>query len=298
MSHKSTQISKFLTAHHDITEPIDPSKVTLPVPFVICIIGASSGIGEHVAYAYARAKATGIMLSSRKADELARVAANVKKIDGSIQVEIVACDITSAKSVEGLAERVKTVFGRLDVVIPNSGYAGPVTLKVTEGEPSWFQQNFDVNTVGTYHVARYFVPILLGSENGANAFLCVGSFAAGILNGPIANTGYCLSKFAQSRFIEYLGEQFGKEGLLAVNIHPGAVMTPMAKGNTPEVFLPYLIDSVDMCGGFCVWVSKQAKDLHWLTGRFVSALWDTEELVAKKGVIIDEDLLKWRITLT
>ena len=58
------------------------------------------------------------------------------------------------------------------------------------------------------------------------------------MRGPIANTGYCLSKFAQCRLLEYLGEQFGGEGLLAVNIHPGAVATPIAVGNTPEVFLP------------------------------------------------------------
>ena len=111
-------------------------------------------------------------------------------------------------------------------------------MKVTEGDPAWFQQNFDINTVGTYHAAHYLIPLLLASENGAKGFLCIGSQAAGIIKGPIANTGYCLSKFAQSRFLEYLGQQFGEEGLFAVNIHPGAVMTPMAAGNTPEEFLP------------------------------------------------------------
>ena len=214
------------TSHHDVPSNIDPSKVKLSANFVVCIIGASSGIGEHIAYSYARAGASGIVLSSRKIDELSRVAAKIKKIDTNIKLEVVSCDITSAESVGKLAERVKTVFGRLDALVPNSGYAGPVTLKVTDGNPAWFQQNFDVNTVGTYHAAHYFIPLLLASENGANLFLCVGSQAAGIINGPIANTGYCLSKFAQSRFIEYLGEQYGKEGLLAVNIHPGAVMTP------------------------------------------------------------------------
>jgi len=229
---------EFTFEHHDITPAIDPTTVILNKPFVVCIIGASSGIGEHISYAYARAGATGIVLSSRNTSELARVAAKVKEIDGDIQVEVVACDISSAGSVKSLSEMVKSVFGRLDILIPNSGYAGPVTLKVTEGDPAWFQQNFDINTVGTYHAAHYLIPLLLASENGAKGFLCIGSQAAGIIKGPIANTGYCLSKFAQSRFLEYLGQQFGEEGLFAVNIHPGAVMTPMAAGNTPEEFLP------------------------------------------------------------
>jgi len=41
--------------------------------------------------------------------------------------------------------------------------------------------------------------------------------------------------------IEYLNEQYGKAedgGLWAVIVHPGAVETSMAKGNTPESFLP------------------------------------------------------------
>ena len=66
-----------------------------------------------------------------------------------------------------------------------------MTLKMTEGEPEWFQQNFNVNTVGTYHAAHYFMPLLLNSANGAKAFIVVGSLAANLINGPIANTGYC-----------------------------------------------------------------------------------------------------------
>jgi len=330
---------EFTFEHHDITPAIDPTKVKLAKPFVICIIGASSGIGEHISYAYARAGATGIILSSRNTTELARVASRVREIDETIQVEIVACDISSSASVKALSEKVTSCFGRLDILVPNSGYAGPVTLKVTEGDPAWFQHNFDINTVGTYHAAHYFIPLLLASENGAKGFLCIGSQASGILNGPIANTGYCLSKFAQSRLLEYLGQQFGGEGLFAVNIHPGAVMTPMAAGNTPEEFLPCeflsvcrrtpsaqflvpklwirrrrisaqkspifadqpatdLVDSIDLCGAFCVWLSKQTQELQWLTGRFISANWDVDELLAKKALIIEKDLLKWRIALT
>jgi len=226
------------TTHSKPTPNIDPSTVTLPKPFVVCIIGASSGIGEHIAYAYAHASASDIVISSRKSSDLDRVTDAIHAINSSIQVSAFPCDITSASSVSALAEHVESTFGRLDVLIANSGYAGPVTLRVTEGEPEWFAQNFAVNTVGTYHAAHYFIPLLLRSENGAKLFIVVGSLAACIMNGPIANTGYCLSKMAQSRFVEYLGEQYGKEGLLAVDVHPGAVMTPMAEGNTPEEFLP------------------------------------------------------------
>ncbi len=133
----------------------EPSpQVTLPFPFVICIIGASSGIGEHIAYAYAKAGASGIVIASRQTAELQRVHQEVDTINSRTEVLVVSCDITSAESVAALAEQTKNSFGRMDVVIPNSGYAGPATLPVTEGQPEWFQRNFDVNTVGTHITVR------------------------------------------------------------------------------------------------------------------------------------------------
>ena len=55
-----------------------------------------------------------------------------------------------------------------------------------------------------------------------------------------------------------------------------------------------LVDDVDLCGAFCVWLSKQTKDLLWLTGRFVSANWDVDGLLAKKSETVNKNLLKWR----
>jgi NAD(P)-dependent dehydrogenase (short-subunit alcohol dehydrogenase family) len=123
----------------------------------------------------------------------------------------------------------------LDVLVLNSGYSGPVVLKVDEGDPKDFQDVFDVNVIGTYNVAHHFIPFLRESE-GAKTFIAVGSFAALVTSGHIANTAYCISKFAQARFIEYLSEQYGVDGILAIAVHPGAVNTEMADKTTPDSF--------------------------------------------------------------
>ncbi|KAF7945717.1 uncharacterized protein EAE97_004755 [Botrytis byssoidea] len=283
------------TRHKTLTPATTPANNSLPSPFVVCVIGASSGIGEHIAYSFAQAGASGIILASRNNSELTRVAEKIRVISPKTRVEIFSCDIASSSNISDLAKYIKESFCRLDVCIPNSGYAGPVTLKVTEGDPAWFQGNFDINMIGTYNCAHYLIPLLLESENGAKGFIQIGSLAAGLTDGPIANTGYCVSKFAQSRFIEMVGSQFGDEGLVAVTVHPGAVATPMAAGNTPEVFLPYLVDSVDLCGGFCVWLSKNIKDLKWINGTFLDARWDIDELLKRKEDVVEKDLLKWTL---
>jgi NAD(P)-dependent dehydrogenase (short-subunit alcohol dehydrogenase family) len=120
----------------------------------------------------------------------------------------------------------------------NSGYSGPVVLKVDEGNPQDFKDVFDVNVQGTYLVAHHFMPLLRKSNGGAKTFITVNSFAAMITSGHIANTAYCVSKFAQARLVEFLAEQFGEEGVLAIAVHPGAVNTEMADSTTPESFRP------------------------------------------------------------
>ena len=56
-----------------------------------------------------------------------------------------------------------------------------------------------------------------------------------------------------------------------------------------------LTDEVDLCGAVCVWLSKQLKDISWLSGRLICATWDMEELMAKKERIVERDLLKFAL---
>ncbi|KIW93642.1 uncharacterized protein Z519_06247 [Cladophialophora bantiana CBS 173.52] len=255
----------------------------------------STGIGEHVAYSFARAQVAKMVISSRTMRDLEVVAAEVNRINPLGEIDIVECDVSKATSVEALADYVRTHCGRLDVLVLNAGYAGPVITKMNRGSPEWVQRAFEVNTLGTYLAAHYLVPLLLQTENGAKGFMAIGSIAGCIRRGPIANTGYTVSKFAQIRLVEYLHEQYSEQGLVSLALHPGAVMTRMARGNTPEEFLPYMTDEVDLCGAVCVFLSKQIRDLGWLGGRLISATWDMEELMAKKQQVVERDLLKFTL---
>jgi NAD(P)-dependent dehydrogenase (short-subunit alcohol dehydrogenase family) len=225
------------TQHKEAAQTIDPKSTTFTASINVLIIGASRGIGAGIVHAYAQAGAANLILAARKSslEQVQEVERRAKEFAPSVDTKCLDVDITSPGSVAQLAKTVKEQYGRLDVVVLNSGYSGPVVLKVDEGDPKDFQDVFDVNVIGTYNVAHHFIPILRESD-GAKTFIAVGSFAALIVNGNIANTAYCISKFAQTRFVEYLSEQYGAEGILAVAVHPGAVNTEMADKTTPESF--------------------------------------------------------------
>lgn len=305
---RMVKLNGFTSKTHGETIPTNLAiNGQLPHGFTVLILGASEGIGEHIAKHYAYSGASRLILTARRRENLERVCSSI--IEGStkstatnVRVDIFTCDIASASSMEELQNYVKTqTDGRLDCVIVNAAYAPPVRLKTHLDQPADVQHAFDVNAMGTFHAAHYFVPLLLSSSagEGAKQLIAVGSMAAQIRRGDIANMGYCVSKMAQTRMIEYLAEQYASQGLWTIAVHPGAVNTSMAKGNTPESFIPYLVDDVALCGAFCIWLSKNVLDggLKWLNGRFVSATWDVDELVRKEKEVVDNDLLKFAMAL-
>jgi hypothetical protein len=55
-----------------------------------------------------------------------------------------------------------------------------------------------------------------------------------------------------------------------------------------------LIDTVDLGGGICVWLTKERRE--WLNGRWIDARWDVDELQRRRNDIVEKDWLKFRMT--
>ncbi|PQE20543.1 short-chain dehydrogenase protein [Rutstroemia sp. NJR-2017a BBW] len=277
------------TQHHTLTPLTTPTNNPLPTPFVVAILGASSGIGEHLVYSFALAGASAIIISSRTPSDLSLVAQKARLLSPTTTICIHPVDISSSISVSSLATYIRTTFARLDILIPVAAYPGPVTLRVTEGNPEDFQKNFDVNTIGTYHCAHYLIPLLLESEGGRKGFFVIGSLAANLVDGPIANTGYCVKSLGGDGGRTVWG---GGVGCCDGTSGGGG------DANSDAEYAGGVFAFEDLCGGFCVWLSKNLEDLKWLNGRFLDARWDVEELVQKKDEVVEKDLLKWTLKTT
>jgi NAD(P)-dependent dehydrogenase (short-subunit alcohol dehydrogenase family) len=277
--------------HKDIYDAIDPTKVELPSPFVVCVVGASRGIGAGIATAYAKAGASGIVLASRRVTGLEQTATDCKAIKPDIKIAVVPCDITSVESVKLLANETKRHFSRLDVLAINSAFSGPCLTRITDNEPADFINATNVNYIGPFLCIKYFLPLLLSSPDGRKTIFAVSTLATLLVRGPIANIQYCVSKMAQLRMLEMVHEQYREEGLLVYNVHPGAVASEQALETAPESFVKYLEDSEELCGAFAVWLTKD-DERKWLSGRLCCATWDTGELESKKDEVVTKDLLK------
>ncbi|KAH4036697.1 hypothetical protein HBI24_091190 [Parastagonospora nodorum] len=295
-----TLASNFTATEHSKASPtLDPANNKLRAPLSVLVIGASRGIGAGIAEAYAKAGAANLFIAARQSslDKLRAVEQRAKEVaPSSIATKCFDVDITDSASVAQLAKAVREEVSTLDVVVLNSGTAGPMGLKVDEEDPKDFQGVLDVNVIGSFNVAHHFMP-LLKESGGAKTFIAVGSFAATVTHENLGGTSYCISKFAQARLVEFLSGQYGEDGVLSVAVHPGGVDTELATANAPESFRAYklhdlnLTDDVGLCGAFCVWLSQEKR--LWLNGRLLSAKWDVDELAEKKNSIEEQDLLKF-----
>jgi hypothetical protein len=56
-----------------------------------------------------------------------------------------------------------------------------------------------------------------------------------------------------------------------------------------------MVGTPDLCAVFAVWLTNGQR--AWLNGRYVSATWDVDELLAKKDGIVKDDKLKLRMVV-
>ncbi|KAK8024643.1 hypothetical protein PG993_012709 [Apiospora rasikravindrae] len=267
---------------------------TEPYPYIsqsqhaghnVLITGGARGIGRAMALAFARAGASGIAVADISEDfgNLASDLLGAAKSHGHReypQLILHKLDVTDETSVQRCAALISEEFkGRLDILVNNAGYMTPA-LPVPESDPATWWRTFEVNLKGPYLMSKYFVPLLVAS---AGQMININSVAAHTLR-PQASA-YGTSKLAALKLTEFLMVEAGQQGLVAYSVHPGAVLTDLAKDGMPADTLAGLTDQPELVAETVAWLTSERRE--WLAGRYVSATWDMEELVARQGEIME-----------
>jgi NAD(P)-dependent dehydrogenase (short-subunit alcohol dehydrogenase family) len=287
-----------LTARHAVYEAIDPKGALAhsATGKVVFISGASRGIGQATAIAFAQAGARAVYLTARSKPALGETQAMVVQANPATLCASMACDVTVAGEVEAAVADCLARFGAIDVADANAGYLGPWT-KIGHSDPVGWWRTWEVNVKGAYHLIRYTVSHLAQSAQTHAAegksgghLLMLSSIGAQLLM-PGASD-YQASKHAINRLCEFVQVDHGDEGIKCFALHPGGVSTELGR-SMPEAMHAYLVDDPMLAASFGVWLCSGQAD--WATGRYLSATWDVGELTALKDVILADDLLVNRL---
>jgi len=212
-----------------------------------------------------------------------------------IKISLIATDVGNEASARRLAEVITTEHGRLDVLVNNAGVVSTDASAFGKLDSIGVEQIQDisqVNYIGKFLTVKHLMPILLASADGAKAIVNISSlsmhFAA---KGAV---GFNISALATTRLTENIAETYVEAGVMAFAVHPGMVSTNPPPG-MPEMWLQVMDDDVGLCGAFLVWLTKEKRE--WLSGRYISANWDVEELEGMKEEIVKGDKLKLRMVV-
>ncbi|KAL2612418.1 hypothetical protein R1flu_024110 [Riccia fluitans] len=188
---------------------------------VVLITGASSGIGEHLAYKYAKRGAR-LVLSARREEKLNAVA-ELARTKGAADTFVVTTDVTSEDDCKSLIEQTINRFGRLDHLVLNAGVANSFLLEDAKDTKS-FTVIMDTLFWGSVYPAYFSLPYLRSSKGRIVVVASVASW----LNYP-RQTFYNAGKAALLQFFDTLrAEVRGSVGITIAT--PGWVESEMTQG--------------------------------------------------------------------
>lgn len=191
---------------------------------VALIIGASSGIGESLARAFAGAGYR-VALVARRADLLSALVTAL----GADRARAYPHDVTQVDDAPALFQKILADMGRLDVVIYNAGVMPRVALDEFNTEKDLAMMR--VNVLGAIAWLNLAATLFERQKHGH----LVGISSVAGDRGRVAAPAYTASKAALSTFLEALRNRLTRHGVHVLTVKPGFVQTDMLKG-APRTF--------------------------------------------------------------
>lgn len=184
----------------------------------ILVTGASSGIGEACAHAFAKAGAR-IIVSSRNEEKLSSLK---EQLDESYQstVHILPMDVRSRVEVQKAIASLPLDWQAIDILINNAGLSLGLD-KMSEADPDDWDCMIDTNIKGLLYVTHYVLQGMLARNAGH--IVNIGSTSAHAVypGGAV----YCATKFAVRAISEGLKMDVHGTPIRVTEIDPGMVQT-------------------------------------------------------------------------
>jgi len=185
---------------------------------IVLVTGASAGIGEACAHAFARTGAR-LLLCARRLERLVPVTEALRTGYGA-SVHAFELDVRDARAVDRAVESLPEEWRSIDVLVNNAGKAkGRAPLH--EALEEHLEEMIDTNVKGLIHVTRAVLPGML--ERGAGHVINIGS-TAGRWIYP-GGTVYCATKAAVYAISEGLKMDLHGTGIRVSTVDPGLVET-------------------------------------------------------------------------
>ncbi len=189
---------------------------------IVFITGASAGIGEACAYAFAKEGAN-LILTARRLDRLQEIK---EEIEDKFSVNVLAekLDISNRDEVISVIKNLGEQWMNIDILVNNAGL-GRGLNKLHEDDPNGWDEMIDTNVKGLLIVTKEVVKTMVRRKRGH--VINIGSIA-----GHQAYPGgsvYCATKFAVRAISDSLRIEMLEHNIKVSSIDPGMVETEFSE---------------------------------------------------------------------
>ena len=182
---------------------------------VVVVTGGGRGLGRVTAVALADAGAA-VVVCGRDRDALDGTVEEIRSAGGT--ADAVVADVTAVDDLVALRDATIDRHGRVDVLVNNSGIAGP-SAPLWELDPDDWDATFAVNVRGVFLACRAFLPDMIAAGRGS--IVTIGSMTG---KRPLpGRTPYAASKTALIGLTRTLAHDAGRYGIRVNLVSPGAI---------------------------------------------------------------------------
>ena len=206
-------------------EPSSASQLFSVTAKKVVITGGSRGIGLMIARGFVAAGAE-VLISARKADQLAVAAEELVAIEGGGSVHTVVADVASAAGAAALAEQVMAWSSIVNVLVNNAGatWGAPVEDFPEEG----FDKVLDTNVKGPFYLTSSLLPALRAAASAEDPARVINIGSVDGLRPPMLDSfPYSASKAAVHQLTHHLAHRLAGEHITVNAIAPGPFESKM-----------------------------------------------------------------------
>lgn len=202
------------------------------------VTGASGGLGAETGRALA-SKGAAVTLAARNVAKAEEVAAGIRSSTGNDAVDVVELDLTSLESVRRCAEGWLADHDRLDLLINNAGVMATPFERTDHG----WELQLATNHLGHFLLTALLLPALRKGAPSRVVNLSSGGHRMGGVEFDDLHferrdydkwTAYGQSKTANVLFSVELDARGADAGIRSLAVHPGVIMTELARYLQPE----------------------------------------------------------------
>ena len=199
----------------------------------ILITGASRGIGKETSLLLARNRADLILNYNSSEAEVLLLVDEINQMGG--RAVSVKANVSDRNEVQAMFKRIRSEFGRLDVLVNNAGIINDDLLLMTKEHV--YDNLMDVNVKGCFNCMQFATKMMIGKENGKiiNVSSVIGRY------GNSGQAVYAATKAAVIGLTTSAAKELGQFGITVNAVAPGVIDTDMTSQLKQE-FKDKLID--------------------------------------------------------